>query len=146
MEESSTDIKCFDNTCAHFNKILWNFSFTVIPAFICTVYDIHDWFREYVGCLEDDVVILIYDTIEGNDRSWNKFFHDVLCLDVLLVEVFELFVVFDFPCCIGTNTIVWFDNDWISNKVNKLLSFFICRNHMVSRNWNICLFIVGFHV
>ena len=108
--------------------------------------DIHDRLGEGVACLEDDVVVLIGNAVEGNDIAGNEFLHDVLGSEILLIEIRQLFIILDFPCRACAYTAIRFDDDRIADLRHEFLSFFQCGGQVISGNRHAGFVVVGFHI
>ena len=96
--------------------------------------------------LEDNVVVLVGNAVEGNNISGEEFFHDVLGAQFSGIEFCQLFVIADLPGGIGADTVVRFYDNRIADFLNELLAFFQSGRQMISGDRNTGSFIVGLHV
>ena len=99
-----------------------------------------------MGSTEDDFSVLIGNAIEADDIARNEFFHNILGLQILLIEVLQLLIVGDLPGRIGSNAIIRFHNDRIADFLYEFLSFGRSCYQMVAGNWYTSLLIEGFHI
>ena len=107
---------------SHVIQIIRNDSFTPVAALITFVDYIHDRFREGMGCFEDNIAILVSNSVKGNNIARYVLFHDVLYFQVLTVEVFQFLITADLPCAIGTDTVIWLDNHRIADFFDEVFT------------------------